>query len=162
METSRAMKLDWVATARTLSEALPYLQRYDDKVVVIKFGGHAMGDDDAMARFARDVTLLATGSEVSLALCAAEGLAKDGIAAQVVSMPCWELFDEQDAAVKWMIRNVIEEAHTAGAKVGLCGQAPSNDPEYARILVKAGIDSISVTPDSFLAVKQHVAAAEKD
>ena len=58
MEKSRAMKRDWVATARTLSEALPYLQRYDDKVVVIKFGGHAMGDDDAMARFARDVTLM--------------------------------------------------------------------------------------------------------
>ena len=58
MEKSRAMKRDWVATARTLSEALPYLQRYDDKVVVIKFGGHAMGDDEAMARFARDVTLM--------------------------------------------------------------------------------------------------------
>jgi transketolase len=43
-----------------------------------------------------DVVLLATGSEISVALCAAEGLAKEGIAAQVVSMPCWELFDEQD------------------------------------------------------------------
>ncbi|PKP63794.1 MAG: acetylglutamate kinase [Alphaproteobacteria bacterium HGW-Alphaproteobacteria-8] len=52
------MKRDWVATARTLSEALPYLQRYDDQVVVIKFGGHAMGDDAAMASFARDVVLM--------------------------------------------------------------------------------------------------------
>ncbi len=58
MEKSRAMKRDWVATARTLSEALPYLQRYDDQVVVIKFGGHAMGDDEAMMRFARDVVLM--------------------------------------------------------------------------------------------------------
>lgn len=58
MEKSRAMKRDWVATARTLSEALPYLQRYDDRVVVIKFGGHAMGDDAAMAHFARDVVLM--------------------------------------------------------------------------------------------------------
>ncbi|SEA51821.1 N-acetylglutamate kinase [Rubrimonas cliftonensis] len=58
MEKSRAMKRDWVATARTLSEALPYLQRYDDQIVVIKFGGHAMGDDEAMAGFARDVTLM--------------------------------------------------------------------------------------------------------
>jgi len=58
MEKSRAMKRDWVATARTLSEALPYLQRYDDQVVVIKFGGHAMGDDAAMASFARDVGLM--------------------------------------------------------------------------------------------------------
>lgn len=58
MEKSRAMKRDWVATARTLSEALPYLQRYDAKTVVIKFGGHAMGDEEAMARFARDVSLM--------------------------------------------------------------------------------------------------------
>ena len=58
MEKSRAMKRDWVATARTLSEALPYLQRYDDQVVVIKFGGHAMGDDAAMSSFARDIGLM--------------------------------------------------------------------------------------------------------
>ena len=49
-----------------------------------------------------------------------------------------------------MIRTVIERAHAAGAKVGFCGQAPSNDPAFARLLVEAGIDSISVTPDSFL------------
>jgi pyruvate,water dikinase len=71
-----------------------------------------------------------------------------------------ELFDEQDDSVKWMIRNVIEAAHRAGAKVGLCGQAPSNHPEFAEFLVACGIDSISVTPDSFLAVKRHVAQAE--
>jgi pyruvate,water dikinase len=71
-----------------------------------------------------------------------------------------EAFDEQDEAVKWMIRTVIEEAHEVGAKVGLCGQAPSNYPEFAEFLVDCGIDSISVTPDSFVAVKQHVAAAE--
>ena len=71
-----------------------------------------------------------------------------------------ELFDEQDESVKWMIRNVIEAAHRAGAKVGLCGQAPSNHPEFAEFLVACGIDSISVTPDSFLAVKPHVARAE--
>ena len=72
-----------------------------------------------------------------------------------------DLFDEQDAAVKWMIRNVIAEAHKAGAKVGLCGQAPSDHPEFARFLVECGIDSISVTPDSFISVKHHVAEAER-
>lgn len=71
-----------------------------------------------------------------------------------------ELFDEQDEAVKWMIRSVITEAHKAGAKVGLCGQAPSDHPEFARFLVDCGIDSLSVTPDSFIAVKRHVAEAE--
>jgi pyruvate,water dikinase len=70
------------------------------------------------------------------------------------------LFDERDAAVKWMIRRVIEEAHAVGAKVGLCGQAPSNDPAFAEFLVECGIDSISVSPDSFVAVKRSVASAE--
>ncbi|TPE51443.1 phosphoenolpyruvate synthase [Amaricoccus solimangrovi] len=70
------------------------------------------------------------------------------------------LFDERDPAVLWMIRSVIARAHAAGSKVGFCGQAPSNDPAFARLLVEAGIDSISVTPDSFLAVKRHVAEAE--
>ncbi len=59
-----------------------------------------------------------------------------------------------------MIRTVIEKAHAAGAKVGFCGQAPSNDPAFASLLVEMGIDSISVTPDSFLSVKGHVAEAE--
>jgi pyruvate, water dikinase len=71
-----------------------------------------------------------------------------------------DLFDEQDEAVKWMIRNVIAEAHKAGAKVGLCGQAPSDHPEFAEFLVQCGIDSMSVSPDSFIAVKQRIAAAE--
>ena len=71
-----------------------------------------------------------------------------------------ELFDESDPAVLWMIQSLIARAHKAGAKVGLCGQAPSNDPAFAKLLVQAGIDSISVTPDSFIAVKRHVATAE--
>lgn len=71
------------------------------------------------------------------------------------------LFDEEDAAVKWMIAHVIAEARAAGAKIGLCGQAPSDNPAFAAFLVEAGINSISVSPDSFVAVKQAVAAAER-
>ena len=52
------MDRDWFSTARTLSEALPYLQRYSGAVVVVKFGGNAMGDEAAMAEFARDVVLM--------------------------------------------------------------------------------------------------------
>ncbi len=58
MKKQTAMNRDWIATARTLSEALPYLQRYDGAVVVIKLGGHAMGSDEAMQSFARDVVLM--------------------------------------------------------------------------------------------------------
>ncbi|KAF1965380.1 phosphoenolpyruvate synthase [Bimuria novae-zelandiae CBS 107.79] len=70
------------------------------------------------------------------------------------------LFSEQDEAVKWMIAKAISRAREAGRKIGLCGQAPSNDPSFASFLVKCGIDSISVSPSSFLAVKRNVAKAE--
>ncbi|KPN64086.1 N-acetylglutamate kinase [Aliiroseovarius crassostreae] len=52
------MNRDWIATARTLSQALPYLQRYAGATVVIKFGGNAMGSDEEMASFARDIVLM--------------------------------------------------------------------------------------------------------
>jgi pyruvate,water dikinase len=71
------------------------------------------------------------------------------------------LFDERNDAVRQMISSVIRTAHEQGRKVGLCGQAPSDHPEFAAFLVHAGIDSISVNPDSFLNVKQAVAQAER-
>ena len=52
------MNRDWIATARTLNQALPNLQRYTGAIVVVKFGGHAMGDDAAMDEFARDIVLM--------------------------------------------------------------------------------------------------------
>lgn len=55
---ARDMNRDHFAAARTLNEALPNLQRYDGATVVIKFGGNAMGDDEAMASFARDIVLM--------------------------------------------------------------------------------------------------------
>ena len=58
MKKQLAMTRDSIGTARTLSEALPYLQRYSGAIVVIKFGGNAMGDADAMAEFARDIVLM--------------------------------------------------------------------------------------------------------
>ncbi|HZO80400.1 MAG TPA: phosphoenolpyruvate synthase [Candidatus Binataceae bacterium] len=72
------------------------------------------------------------------------------------------LFDERNDAVTRLIAEVIRGAHKLNRKVGLCGQAPSDHPEFARFLVQAGIDSISVSPDSFVRVKQHVAAAEAE
>ncbi|MEX1296918.1 MAG: phosphoenolpyruvate synthase [Candidatus Limnocylindrales bacterium] len=76
------------------------------------------------------------------------------------SEPLAHLFDEWNPAVTGMIRRLIETGHGHGRKVGLCGQKPSDDPSYARFLVSAGIDSISISPDSFLAVKRYVAEAE--
>jgi len=70
-------------------------------------------------------------------------------------------FGADDPAVLHLIRDLIERAHAVGTHVGFCGQAPSNDPWYARLLVEAGIDSVSVTPDSFVAVKNQIASAEQ-
>jgi len=72
------------------------------------------------------------------------------------------IFNDRHEAVRRSITALIKSAHKAGLKVGLCGQAPSDHPDFARFLVAAGIDSISVNPDSFLAVKQHVAVAESE
>ncbi|MFL5381829.1 MAG: phosphoenolpyruvate synthase [Longimicrobiaceae bacterium] len=60
------------------------------------------------------------------------------------------LFDERNDAVRRMIAQAIRAAHAAGRKVGLCGQAPSDYPEFARFLVAQGIDSISLNPDAVL------------
>lgn len=72
-----------------------------------------------------------------------------------------ELFDERDDAVKRMIAQVIASAHEAGIKIGICGQAPSNYPEFAAFLVEEGIDSISLNPDSFVRTIGSIASAEK-
>jgi pyruvate,water dikinase len=61
-----------------------------------------------------------------------------------------DLFDERDEAVKRMVGDAIDGAHRAGIKVGICGQAPSNYPEFAQFLVEKRIDSISLNPDSFV------------
>jgi pyruvate,water dikinase len=72
-----------------------------------------------------------------------------------------DLFDERHEAVKTEIRRLLEAAHRADCKVGICGQAPSDYPDFAAFLVEEGIDSISLNPDSVIRVKRHVAEVEK-
>jgi pyruvate,water dikinase len=71
------------------------------------------------------------------------------------------LFDERDRAVKRTIAKAIATAKQYGRKIGICGQAPSDYPEFARFLVEQGIDSISLNPDSVLKTLLEVADAEK-
>jgi len=71
-----------------------------------------------------------------------------------------DLFDERDPAVKRMICEAISGAHKAGIPIGICGQAPSDHPDFAAFLVDSGIDTISLMPDSFAATAAHVAKAE--
>jgi pyruvate,water dikinase len=71
-----------------------------------------------------------------------------------------ELFDEKNEAIKTIIKDLIETAHHSDTKVGICGQAPSDYPDFAAFLVKAGIDSISLNPDSVVDVKIRIAKLE--
>jgi pyruvate, water dikinase len=71
------------------------------------------------------------------------------------------LFDERSEAVKRFVAEAIARAHAAGIKIGICGQAPSNYPEFAGFLVEQGIDSISLNPDSFVTAARHVAQTEQ-
>jgi pyruvate,water dikinase len=74
---------------------------------------------------------------------------------------CAELFDEADAAVLDAIARIVTAARACGMTTSLCGQAPSNRPEFAEKLVALGIDSISVNPDAVPTVRQVIAAAER-
>ncbi len=70
-------------------------------------------------------------------------------------------FDERDPAVKRIIAHLIEAAHENGCTVSICGEGPSNLPDFAEFLVKAGIDSISVNADAVIATKKLVASVEQ-
>jgi pyruvate,water dikinase len=70
------------------------------------------------------------------------------------------LFDERNAAVMRMVEDVIRRAKACGRKIGICGQAPSDYPEFARFLVECGIDSISLNPDTVLKTTREILAAE--
>ena len=71
------------------------------------------------------------------------------------------LFSEQNPAVKFLIRETIQAAKRNSIKVGLCGQAPSDIPEFAQFLVEEGIDSISFNPDALIKGIQNISVAEK-
>jgi len=73
-----------------------------------------------------------------------------------------DLFSEQDEAPKEMIATMIAEAHKAGRKIGLCGQAPSDFPEFAQFLVNEQISSISFNPDAILKGIENIRKAEKE
>jgi pyruvate,water dikinase len=70
------------------------------------------------------------------------------------------LFDERDEAIKRAVADLIERAHETDTPVGICGQAPSDYPEFAAFLVRNGIDSISLNPDSVIEVKRRVSEVE--
>ena len=71
------------------------------------------------------------------------------------------LFDERNGAVQKMVGMAIEAAIRNGKKIGICGQAPSDYPEFAEFLVEKGINSISLNPDTVIATTHHILETEK-
>lgn len=72
------------------------------------------------------------------------------------------LFDEKNPAVQKLIQQLIEAAHAHGIKIGLCGQAPSDFPDFTRVLVSQKIDSISFNPDALIRGIENIRLAEKE
>jgi pyruvate,water dikinase len=72
-----------------------------------------------------------------------------------------DAFNERDPGVMAFIRSAIEGAHRAGRHIGICGQAPSDYPDFAEFLVRCGIDSISLNPDSVVPITERVYALEQ-
>ncbi|NIA09103.1 MAG: phosphoenolpyruvate synthase, partial [Nitrospiraceae bacterium] len=72
------------------------------------------------------------------------------------------IYDERNEAVKRLIRQVIKTAKKAKRKIGICGQAPSDFPDFAAFLVECGIDSMSLTPDTVVKTRLVVADKEKE
>ncbi len=70
------------------------------------------------------------------------------------------VFDENNAAAKEMVATAIQKARKVGKKIGLCGQAPSDFPEFASFLVKEKINSISFNPDALLKGIENINKAE--
>ena len=72
------------------------------------------------------------------------------------------LFNERDPAVKRAIRSAIKAAKEAGRKIGICGQAPSDFPDFAAFLVEQGIDSISLNPDAVVETTLRIVDFEEE
>ncbi len=72
------------------------------------------------------------------------------------------LYDERNEAVKRMVRSVIQTVKERGKKIGICGQAPSDFPDFAEFLVECGIDSISLIPDTVIQTRVNIAKKEKE
>ena len=72
------------------------------------------------------------------------------------------IYDERDETVKNLVKQVIEVAKKRGKKVGICGQAPSDFPEFAAFLVECGVDSISLIPDTVIRTRLVISKKERE
>jgi pyruvate,water dikinase len=135
-------------------------------LAAMKEGGLARGDNGllcyVMAEIPSNIILAAQFSKIFDGFSiGSNDLTQLTLGVDRDSMTVAPLFDERNEAVRWSCARLLEAAKAAGRHVGICGQAPSDYPEFAGFLVERGIESISLNPDALVRTTLHVVEVEK-